>query len=173
MPGFLFPKDDGNEADLPTLGGAPEADARLSRTHAHSRRSRGDPRAPGEGPRPPRHLTRTPGPARARLHRSQRLGAREVSAVLKSGRLVRAPRVHLYSLPNGVGRARLALIVPKRFAPRAVLRNRIRRLAREAFRLAQAAIGARDCVVRLVAAPGERPITLDEVQAILRTGADG
>jgi len=173
MPGFLFPKDDGNEADLPTLGGAPEADARLSRTHAHSRRSRGGPRAPGEGPRPPRHLTRAPGLARARLHRSQRLGAREVSAVLKSGRLARAPRVHLYSLPNEVGRARLALIVSKRFVPTAVVRNRIRRLAREAFRLAQATVGPRDCVIRLVAAPGERPITLGEIQAILGIGADG
>lgn len=93
--------------------------------------------------------------------------------MLKSGRLVRAPRVYLYSLPNQVGRARLALIVPKRFAPSAVLRNRIRRLAREAFRLAQAAVGARDCVVRLVAAPGDQPITLGEIQAILRTGANG
>jgi ribonuclease P protein component len=173
MPGFLSPKDDSNEADLPTLGGAPEADARLSRTHAHSRWSRGHSRAPGEGPRPPRHLTRTPDPARSRLHRSQRLGAREVSAVLKSGRLLRAPRIYLYSLPNEVGRARLALIVPKRLAPGAVLRNRIRRLVREAFRLGQAAIGARDCVIRLVKAPGDRPISLDEIQAIFRTGANG
>lgn len=173
MPGFLISKDDGNEADLPTLGGAPEADARISRTHAHSRRSCGDPRAPGEGPRPSRHLTRAPGPARARLRPGQRLGAREVSAVLKSGRLVRAPRIYLYSLPNEVGRARLALIVPKRFAPSAVRRNRIRRLAREAFRLTQTAIGARDCVLRLVAAPGARPLTLAEVQALFRTGTNG
>lgn len=93
--------------------------------------------------------------------------------MLKSGRLVRSPRIYLYSLPNEVGQARLALIVPKRFAPSAVCRNRIRRLAREAFRLGQGAIGARDCVVRLVATPGERPITLDEIGAILRTGADG
>ena len=93
--------------------------------------------------------------------------------MLKSGRLVRSPRIHLYSRPNEVGRARLALIVPKRFVPSAVLRNRIRRLAREAFRLGQAAIGARDCVVRLVAAPGERPVTLGEIQAIFQTGANG
>lgn len=93
--------------------------------------------------------------------------------MLRSGRLARAPRVHLYSLTNEAGRARLALIVPKRLAPSAVMRNRIRRLAREAFRLAQATIGARDCVIRLVAAPGERPITLGEIQAILAIGGDG
>ncbi len=93
--------------------------------------------------------------------------------MLKSGRLARSPRVFLYSLPNAVGRARFALIVPKRFAPGAVVRNRIRRLAREAFRLAQATVGEQDCVIRLVAAPGERPITLGEMQAILGIGADG
>lgn len=93
--------------------------------------------------------------------------------MLKAGRLVRSPRIHLYSLPNPVGRARLALIVPKRFAPGAVLRNRIRRIVREAFRLEQAVIGARDCVFRLIVSPGERPVTLGEILAVLRSGARG
>jgi ribonuclease P protein component len=93
--------------------------------------------------------------------------------VLKSGRLARSPRLHLYRLPNAVGCARLALIVPKRLAARAVLRNRIRRLVREAFRLEQVRIGAQDCVVRLVSAPGARPITLGEVEAVLRGDANG
>jgi ribonuclease P protein component len=93
--------------------------------------------------------------------------------VLKSGRLERSPRLHLYRLPNAVGRARLALIVPKRLAARAVLRNRIRRLVREAFRLGQARIGAQDCVVRLVGAPGKEPLTLGEVEAVFRGNANG
>ena len=61
--------------------------------------------------------------------------------MLKSGRLARSTRLYLYRLPNEFGRPRLALIVPKRFAARAVARNRIRRLAREAFRLAQKRLG--------------------------------
>jgi ribonuclease P protein component len=93
--------------------------------------------------------------------------------VLKTGRLARSPRLHLYRLPNAVGCARLALIVPKRLAASAVLRNRIRRLVREAFRLAQARIGAQDCVVRLVGAPGKQPFTLGEVEAVFRGNANG
>jgi ribonuclease P protein component len=108
-----------------------------------------------------------------RLRSSQRLGAAQVSAVLKSGRLARSTRLYLYRLPNAFGRPRLALIVPKRFAARAVVRNRIRRLAREAFRLAQAAIGAQDCVVRLVKVPGDPPITLGEFEGLFRRGANG
>lgn len=93
--------------------------------------------------------------------------------MLKAGRLARSPRLHLYRLPNTSGCARLALIVPKRFAARAVLRNRIRRLVREAFRLGQARIGAQDCVVRLVSAPGAEPITLGEIEAMFRGNANG
>jgi ribonuclease P protein component len=108
-----------------------------------------------------------------RLRSSQRLGAAQVSAVLKSGRLARSTRLYLYRLPNEFGRPRLALIVPKRLAARAVVRNRIRRLAREAFRLGQVWIGAQDCVVRLVKVPGEVPITLAEFEGLFRRGANG
>jgi ribonuclease P protein component len=108
-----------------------------------------------------------------RLRRSQRLGAADVSAVLRSGRLTRSPRLYLYRLPNAQVGPRLALVVPKRFAASAVLRNRIRRLAREAFRLGQATIGAQDCVVRLVKAPGETPVTLDELNALFSRSAGG
>ena len=173
MPGFPSPKEHGNEANLSTFRGAPQAHARLPRAHAYARRARSDPRAPREGARPSRHLTLTSGRERLRLRSSQRLGAAQVSAVLKSGRLARSTRLYLYRLPNEFGRPRLALIVPKRFAARAVVRNRIRRLAREAFRLAQVAIGGQDCVVRLVKVPGEPPITLGELAGLFRRGANG
>ncbi len=84
--------------------------------------------------------------------------------MLKAGQLVRAPRLSLYSLPNGLACARLALIIPKRLVPRAVARNRIRRVIRESFRLHQPRIGARDCVVRLVRTPGPVPIARGEVE---------
>jgi ribonuclease P protein component len=61
--------------------------------------------------------------------------------------------------------------VPKRLAPRAVTRNRIRRLVREAFRMQQARLGSLDCVVRLVKAPGETPVTLAEIEALLARAA--
>lgn len=43
--------------------------------------------------------------------------------------------------------ARLGIVVAKRFAPRAVTRNTIKRVARELFR--QSALPAIDCIVRL------------------------
>lgn len=50
-------------------------------------------------------------------------------------------------------RARLGLIIPKRFAKRAVLRNLFKRLAREAFRHAKPDLPPVDIVLRLAKAP--------------------
>ena len=50
---------------------------------------------------------------------------------------------------NGLPFVRLAQVVPKRLAPRAVDRNRIRRTVREVFRIEQARWAGYDCVVRL------------------------
>jgi large subunit ribosomal protein L34 len=108
--------------------------------------------------------------AKGRLRRPQRLGAAEVAAVLKRGRLTRAARLCLYRLPNSLAHPRLALVVPKRLAPRATRRNRIRRLIREAFRLQQQQLGGNDCVVRLVQASGDAPVTREEIEALLLHG---
>jgi len=93
--------------------------------------------------------------------------------VLKSGKPTRATRLHLYRLPNSLAYPRLALVVSKRFAPRAVTRNRIRRLIREAFRLQQVGLGGSDCVVRLARAPGDAPVAREEIEALLLRGANG
>ena len=85
--------------------------------------------------------------------------------------MTRAARLHLYRLPSSVDYPRLALVVPKRLAPRAVTRNRIRRLVREAFRLQQPRLGGHDCVVRLVKAPGDTPVTREEIEALLASAA--
>ncbi len=53
----------------------------------------------------------------------------------------------LYVRPNSLGNARLGIVVAKRFAPRAVTRNLVKRLARELFRKTE--LGAVDCIVRL------------------------
>ncbi len=84
--------------------------------------------------------------------------------------MTRAARVCLYRLPNSLGVPRLALVVPKRLAPRATTRNRIRRLMREAFRLQQQRLGGSDCVVRLVAAAGDAPVTREEIETLLLRG---
>jgi ribonuclease P protein component len=49
--------------------------------------------------------------------------------------------------------ARLGLIIPKRLAKRAVLRNLLKRLARESFRHALPGLPRADMVLRLVKAP--------------------
>ena len=156
------------EANLSTLRRPPQADARLSRAHAQPRRTGGHPRAARQGTRAARHLTLG---TRARLRREQRLGATAVAAALKGGKTIRTARFQLYRLPSSFDYPRLALVVPKRLAPRAVTRNRIRRLVREAFRVQGRRLGAVDCVVRLVKAPGDTPVTLAEVEALLTRAA--
>jgi ribonuclease P protein component len=51
------------------------------------------------------------------------------------------------SVPNDAGQPRLGVVVARRTAPRAVDRNRIKRLVRESFRHHQQALAARDLVV--------------------------
>ena len=52
-----------------------------------------------------------------------------------------------YARANELGHARLGIVVAKRFAPRAVTRNTVRRICREVFRHMQ--LPARDCIVRI------------------------
>jgi ribonuclease P protein component len=162
-----------DEADVPAFGRTAEAHPRVSRADAQPRRAGGDPGAAREGPRAARRLTAGRGATRLRLARPQRLGAAEVAAVLKRGTLTRAARLCVYRLANTLAYPRLALVVPKRLAPRAVARNRIRRLVREAFRLQQRRLGANDCVVRLVKPSGASPITREEIEVVLLRTGDG
>lgn len=53
----------------------------------------------------------------------------------------------LYIRTNQLAHARLGVVAAKRFAPRAVTRNTIKRVTRELFR--QASLPAIDCIVRL------------------------
>jgi len=61
----------------------------------------------------------------------------------------------LFVRPNGLSMARLGIITSKRVAPRAVDRNRAKRLVREAFRRLRHDLGGRDVVVQLRRRPGE------------------
>lgn len=55
--------------------------------------------------------------------------------------------------PNGLPHARLGIIVSSRVAPRAVDRNQVKRLAREAFRSAQQGLGGWDVIIQLRRCP--------------------
>ncbi|WP_300646570.1 ribonuclease P protein component [Paenalcaligenes sp.] len=89
---------------------------------------------------------RTDYPASARLHRPS-----EYASALKGRRIARGA-LFVLNTPrqSPVGHtARLGLIIPKRLAARAVTRNTIKRIIREAFRLQRPYLPPRDLVFRL------------------------
>ncbi len=74
----------------------------------------------------------------------------------------------LYTRPNELPHARLGVVVAKRFAPRAVTRNTIKRVTRELFRVTT--LPAIDCVVRLSRPVNSKagPATTAQLKAELR-----
>lgn len=71
--------------------------------------------------------------------------------------------------PNGLERARLGLVIPKKQAPTAVLRNAIKRQAREIFRLRCSTLPSVDLVLRLtqkIEQP-DKPAWRAEIAALL------
>lgn len=87
-----------------------------------------------------------------RLHK-----ANEFSSVITSRRVLRGDRFDLHYRPD-TGKhagARLGLIIAKKLAPKAVQRNLIKRLAREAFRHIRAKLPDYDLVVRLARPVGD------------------
>jgi ribonuclease P protein component len=82
----------------------------------------------------------------------------EYSAVLASPLRVRSRHFEIrYRAADGAS-PRLGLIVPKRLAKRAVVRNTVKRLSREAFRTVRERLACVDLVVRLSVRvdPGDR-----------------
>lgn len=77
------------------------------------------------------------------------LQAQGFSAVFAYKKGVRGELFSLSFSPNNLGMARLGVVVAKRLARRAVMRNRIKRQAREAFRLQRGQLPALDMVLRL------------------------
>lgn len=68
--------------------------------------------------------------------------------------------------PNGGEQARLGLIVPKRVLPRAVDRNRVRRLLREWFRLRQFELSGLDVIAQVKAVVQEEDFRVEFVAAL-------
>ena len=72
----------------------------------------------------------------------------EFSSVFRLRPWRRTEHFVVYARPTG-NDARLGLVIGKKYAPRAVTRNLVRRLAREAFRLRRADFGGWDVLLRL------------------------
>jgi ribonuclease P protein component len=74
----------------------------------------------------------------------------------------------LYTRPNALPHARLGVVAAKRFAPRAVTRNTIKRVTRELFRTTP--LPGIDCIVRLARPVNGKdgPATSSALKALLR-----
>ena len=92
----------------------------------------------------------------------------EFSSVFRLRPAQKTAHFVLYTRLNDLPHARLGVVVAKRFAPRAVTRNTIKRVTRELFRTTQ--LPAIDCVVRLSKAVNTKagPATTTQLKAQLR-----
>ena len=79
----------------------------------------------------------------------------EFAAVMNGSQRMRGERFEVRFRRNESSTARLGMIIPKRLARRAVLRNLLKRLIREAFRAIRPSLPAVDLVVRLSKAPAD------------------
>jgi ribonuclease P protein component len=71
----------------------------------------------------------------------------EFSSVFRLRPTQKSAHFVLYTRPSPLPHARLGIVAAKRFAPRAVTRNTIKRVTRELFRTNE--IQSVDCIVRL------------------------
>ena len=100
--------------------------------------------------------------------RKHRLGRADFERIFREGARARSELLTVVVLENGRAYSRLGLSVGKRVSKRAVDRNRVRRVFREAFRLARADLPVGLDVV-LIAPPGATRPVLARVRADLAT----
>ena len=93
----------------------------------------------------------------------------EFSSVFRLRPTQKTAHFVLYTRPNELPHARLGVVAAKRFAPRAVTRNTIKRVTRELFRVAK--LPAIDCIVRLARPVNSKagPATTSALKRELRT----
>ena len=92
----------------------------------------------------------------------------EFSSVFRLRPVQRTAHFVLYTRANQLSHARLGVVAAKRFAPRAVTRNTIKRVTRELFRISP--LPAIDCIVRLSRPVNTKqgPATNAALKAVLR-----
>jgi ribonuclease P protein component len=99
-----------------------------------------------------------PTPRRLRFGAELRLRSKpQFDAIYATGRRIDDRFFALRVKPNEIGKPRLGLAVAVKTAGNAVVRNRLRRLVRESFRLAQHELPAVDLVVAAKIAAVEAP----------------
>ena len=84
------------------------------------------------------------------------MAAKDYSEVFAARKVLRGTRFALHYRPNGLPGARLGLVIPKKQARDAVLRNAIKRQTRELFRRRRTDLPPMDLILRL-AQPMDRP----------------
>ena len=140
------------ETYLSAVEDAPQAHPWVSRAYAHPRRTRRDTRPPCQGARKAKRLNA--GTAGARLPRAARLLRREqFTQALAEGATGVRRYFTLFARPNGLSQARIGIIASKKVMPRAVDRNRAKRLVRETFRQTRRRLPGVDVVVQVRRCP--------------------
>ncbi|MCX8017884.1 MAG: ribonuclease P protein component, partial [Rhodocyclaceae bacterium] len=91
----------------------------------------------------------------------------EYAAVFSARRVLRGDSFALHYRPNGLDYPRLGLVMPKKQARTAVLRNALKRQARELFRLRRPSLPQLDMVLRLIRKPPADPSRWREEIAVL------
>lgn len=75
----------------------------------------------------------------------------DYSSVFAFRRAVRGRFLTVHFRPNGLATARMGVVVAKKLARRAVLRNLVKRISREVFRMSRGGLPCLDLVIRLSA----------------------
>ena len=157
-----------HEAHLSTVENAAPAYAWIPRAHENARRPRCHPCTPRQRAGSPQRLTNSRACKRSKPGRLT--GPAQFEAVLAAGRRSGSRCFLARAIPNAGCGARLGLIVGKKAAPRAVDRNRVKRLVRMVHRQLLQELDALDVVVRLRSSPRGRDnaALIKELQDLLR-----
>jgi ribonuclease P protein component len=141
-----------DETHLSAIGRQTEAHSRVSRSHEIGRRPQGVARQARQGSCPAGRLS-SHGSYIGSILRHRLRGASEFGDIFRSGRRLDGPFLQVI-VRRATGTAgRLGFVVSSKLLARAVDRNRVRRVVREAVRLRRPQIEAYDLIVRLRRAP--------------------
>lgn len=142
---FFIPKFGLNhETNFSSFRCSQEAHTWIPRSYAHAKRQSGYPCAARERPGTSQRLS-----VRQRFGKQKKLRSADIIELIESGSSLRRAGFVVLARGNSLGLSRFAVIVPKRIYPRAVDRNRMKRMLREWFRRNQYRLHDRDIVVRM------------------------